>query len=182
MTIDFGSFTIVEWILSVLGILVALLSAGAAWYGAVISHKNQKRLIRRDSVVLRVTADHTRQIVNGVREHGRETVNFRILNEGRPIQIDFIYHNPSKNEQIPAAFYKDFAAYGESINLGTHQTFVFKLKVMEFLQLTEITANDKPLMLMLADGEQVFPKVNDLEQVLSGLREDKAAFSVASNS
>lgn len=171
---DLDSLSIADWIF----IGIAILSAIAAWYGAVISWKNQKRLATRESVSLRAQADHDKLMrMNGTRSLEDEKVRIRVFNEGRPIQIEALFFRPKGLEQIPLEFFGVHSSHvtSESCTLGTHETYVLTLKINSLLKLKSIKCEKYPIRIQLTDGEVIDLNAKGLAKILSELGAFKQA-------
>jgi hypothetical protein len=176
MLLNFESFTWVDWLLSLIGLFIAGSSAAAAWYGAIISRRNQKQLEKKSKVSLRVKAEHHRRIKsNTTRDMDGEVVRIRVFNEGRQVEVEKLILLLAGVDSIPRAFGQDFKGTRTRVlSLEHHKSHVLTISVNDFLKLEQIAVEKKPLRLFLKDGDRLDLSVQGIGKIMRDLNEFKS--------
>tara|TARA_R110002073_G_scaffold336260_2_gene531481 strand:- start:28776 stop:29561 length:786 start_codon:yes stop_codon:yes gene_type:complete len=176
MLLDLESFTWIDWLISIVGLFIAGSSAAAAWYGAIISRQNQKKLDQKSKVSLRVVAEHHKKYkLNTTRDIADEVVRVRLFNEGRQIEVEGMILLLEGLSEIPLAFADDFDTLqsGELL-LEHHKSYVMTIFVKNFLELEQIAVIKKPLRLFLKDGDKLDFSIHGIRKIMQDLSEFKS--------
>jgi hypothetical protein len=174
--IEWGSLSTGEQIVSVAAAIAAVASAFAGWYGAILSHRTNKRLAREHTVLLRASADHAKHVRhNQTRVLREERVRVRVLNLGRPIQVESMVFRPKGADRIPEGLFEIWAAHSfeKPLQLPTHETHVLQLAVDALLKVDLRAQYRKPVRIRLVDGQSVDVRVRGLRRILNELADFK---------
>ena len=165
-----------EWVVLAFG----LISAVAAWFGAIVSWKNLRRIAIQDRVCIQLAADHeSKYHKNGTRDIDDEFVRIRLFNRGRAIEIEKIALVIMLRRKVVTQLGRSLGTSWQDqnrdhLNLFPHESHVAWFRVNELWPHLTSNRHQAKLNIQLRDGCCISKEPKSLAAILESLYQLKS--------